>query len=163
VEAALFKAYLARPGTFARDAGARQSKERAALREETGMTDEAVEGWAVMLERDEKKKKRLMTRYGEFTGEQVELERTSWRAGMDEGEEDDGESASGSAGPSRGRGGRGGGRGRGRGRGRGGAATPPADSDLARRRKEAHKGSRANHNRRDQHARKMARAGGFAG
>ena len=52
----------------------------------------------------------------------------------------------------------------GRGRGRGNVAGPTGDKDTeaARRRKEASKGSRANHNRRDQRARKMAR-GGFPG
>lgn len=70
-------------------------------------------------------------------------------------------------GPSRGRGrGRGGG---GRGRGGGGAGgdvAGPADdrgTQIARQRKDAQKGSRANHNRRDQRARKMARGGGMAG
>ncbi|KAL2270713.1 hypothetical protein VTJ83DRAFT_84 [Remersonia thermophila] len=173
-EAALVRAYLARPETFARDAAVRQSAERARLRGETGLTDEAVEGWAVMLQRDEKRKRKLLARHGEFTGEQVEIERTSWRAGADEDgldEDDDngGEGASdasrggGSFGRGRGgRGGGGGGPGRGRGRGRGGSAPPPADSDLARRRKEANKASRANHNRREGRARKLARAG-FAG
>ncbi|KAK3306187.1 uncharacterized protein B0T15DRAFT_575375 [Chaetomium strumarium] len=171
-EAALFRAWKASPGLFARDNETRRGKERARLRDETGMTDEAVEGWAVMLGRNPGLKRRLHARYGEFSGEQVELGRTSWRAGADEGgdgvEEDGIDGASG-AGPGQpgwggrpGRGRGGGGRG-GRGRGRGGAATgPPADSEIARRRKEANKGSRANHNRRDQRARKMAR-GGFAG
>ncbi|KAL1837892.1 hypothetical protein VTJ49DRAFT_3278 [Mycothermus thermophilus] len=170
LEAALVRAYLARSETFARDAASRQSADRAKLRDETGLTDEAIEGWAVMLERDEKRKRKLMARYGEFTGEQVEIGRTAWRAGVDEDEDEDGgeggegssDTARGGGGFGRGRGGRGGGGpGRGRGRGRGGSA-PPADSDLARRRKEANKGSRANHNRRDGRARKMARAG-FAG
>ncbi|KAL2177376.1 uncharacterized protein P884DRAFT_329706 [Thermothelomyces heterothallicus CBS 202.75] len=125
-EATLFRAWVANPGAFARDTGARKGSERARLRAETGLTDEAIEGWAVMLGRDAGMKRRLTARYGEWTGEQAELPSTAWRAG------DDGEEGGG------------------------------GDSDLARRRKEANKGSRANHNRRDQRARKMARAG-FAG
>ncbi|KAL2193219.1 hypothetical protein P885DRAFT_45861 [Corynascus similis CBS 632.67] len=161
-EATLFRAWLANPGVFARDTTVRKGGERARLRTETGMTDEAVEGWAVMLGRDAGMKRRLMARYGEWTGEQAEVASTAWRAGED-GEEAGSEGASGD----RGRGGGGSGRGRGRGRGgrggRGGGGAPPApDSNVARRRKEANKGSRANHNRRDQRARKMAR-GGFAG
>ncbi|KAK4120544.1 hypothetical protein N657DRAFT_625116 [Parathielavia appendiculata] len=161
-EAILFRTWQASPGVFARDNGTRGGKERARLREETGMTDEAVEGWAVMLGRDAGLKRRLMARYGEWNGEQVELGSTAWRAGVDD-EEDEG---SDSVGAGRGRGnepGRGRGRGRGGRGGRGGGAPPPAaDSEIARRRKEANKGSRANHNRRDQRARKMTR-GGFAG
>lgn len=65
---------------------------------------------------------------------------------------------------------RGRGRGRGRGRARGGArgasvAGPSNDraTQAARQRKDANKSSVANHNRRDQRARKMARAGGMLG
>ncbi|AEO68442.1 2d3a65ca-bc47-4352-a0db-14d45248b7d8 [Thermothielavioides terrestris] len=164
-EAVLFRAWAADPGLFARGAEARRRAERAALRAETGMTDEAVEGWAVMLARNPALKRRLQARYGEWSGEQEELGRTAWRAGADDEEgEGEGEGAGAGAGQAARGGAYGRGRGRGRGgRGRGGAgAGPPADSDLARRRKEANKGSRANHNRRDQRARKMAR-GGFAG
>ena len=177
-EGVLFRAWLSGPGgagVFARDAAARRGAERARLRLETGLTDEAVEGWAVMLGRDAGMKRRLMARYGEWSGEQTVLGSTAWRAGAGgEGDGDgdgDGEEEGGSDGGARGRGGGNGGfgpggRGRGMGRGRGGrgGGGPPAapDSEAARRRKEANKGSRANHNRRDQRARKMAR-GGFAG
>jgi activating signal cointegrator complex subunit 2 len=152
-EAVLFRAWLAQPGVFGRDNETRRGAGRAGLRLETGMTDEAVEGWAVMVGRNAGLKRRLMARYGEFSGEQVELGSTAWRAG----EEEEGGSDGGAWG-------RGGGRGRGRGgRGRGGGPPPPAaDSEIARRRKEANMGARANHNGRDQRARKMAR-GGFAG
>jgi activating signal cointegrator complex subunit 2 len=170
-EAALFRAWTANPGVFARDSETRRGKERARLRDETSMTDEAVEGWAVMVGRNPGLKRRLQARYGEFAGEQVELGRTSWRAGGDGGEDGEEDGIDGASGTGPGQAGRGGGPGRGRGargrggrgRGRGGAATgPPADSEIARRRKEANKGSGANHNRRDQRAKKMAR-GGFAG
>lgn len=177
VEATLYRAWTATPGVFGRDGATRRGAERARLREETGLTDEAVEGWAVMVERDGRLRRRLQARYGEWTGEQAELPATSWRRGTGDedgdgdgdGDEDGENEGSDRAGPAaggsgggrgRGRGGRGRGRGGG-GRGRGGAA-PPADSEYARRRKEANKASRANHNRRDQRARKMARAG-FAG
>ncbi|KAK4442618.1 hypothetical protein QBC34DRAFT_418464 [Podospora aff. communis PSN243] len=164
IEAALFRTWSAAPKLFDRDSGMRKSLERAKLRDETGMTDEQIEGWAVMLARDERLRKRLQVRYGEWTGAQTAIESTAWRAGIadEDGDEDsDGVgSGPGAGGPSRG-GARGGGRGHGRGGrggGRGGASTPP-DTEQARRRKEANKGSRANHNRRDQRARKMARGG----
>lgn len=162
-EAHLFRTYQANPKLFARDKESRQHAERIRLRAETGMSDEQVEGWAVMLQRDVNLQKRLQKRYGEWSGEQVEIQRTGWVAG-EEDTDGDGPSRGGGFrggrghGGNRGRGGRGGG-------GRGGAQqsgeSGPQD-DAARRRKEANKGSRANHNRRDQRAKKMAR-GGFAG
>ncbi|KAK5657506.1 hypothetical protein OQA88_3078 [Cercophora sp. LCS_1] len=147
VEAILFKKWSVTPGLFARDAATRKNGERLKLRTETGMTDEQIEGWGIMVGRDGRMQKRLAARFGEWSGEQAELESTSWREG-EEGE--DGGQGSYRGGRGRGRGGQG------RGRGRGGA---PVSEDVARRRKEANKGSRANHNRRDQRARKMARGG----
>ena len=125
------------------------------------MTDEAIEGWALMLSRDPRQMRRLEAKFSNFTGAQRELGPTSWRASpAGSGTED-----SDMDGNNRGRGGRlrGAARG-GRGRGRGDVAGPTGDkeTEAARNRKEANKGSRANHNRRDQRARKMAR-GGFPG
>jgi len=157
---ALFRAYRATPNVFDRDAATRRGKPRLALREETGMTDEAIEGWALMLSRDGRQMKRLEAKFSTFTGAQKELAPTSWRASpQGSGTED-----SDVDGNNRGRGGRLRGAPRGRGRGRGNVAGPSGerDTEAARRGKEANKGSRANHNRRDQRARKMAR-GGFPG
>lgn len=164
---ALFRALAADPAALARDPQARRSPARAALRRETGWSDERIEGWAVMLARDPARRRRLEERFGggawaagaSGRNAQAGLGRTAWREGDDDGDEDgDGEGGTGGRGGHV-RGGRGG-RGRG-GRDRGGGAgnQPPADSDLARRRKEANKSGRANHNRRDQRARKMARGG----
>ncbi|KAI9666429.1 MAG: hypothetical protein M1821_004365 [Bathelium mastoideum] len=167
-EEALYRAWKAGREVFARDAGTRRGAARAALRVETGMTDEGIEGWGIMLERDAGRERRLKARFGAtggFDGRQRDVGRTAWRAG---GEGDEEDSGAGTGGEDRGRGGfRGRGRGRGRGRsgGRGGNAAGPAgeqQTQVARQRKEANKGSRANHNRRDQRARKMAR-GGFPG
>lgn len=160
-EQVLYRAYQMDEKVFDRDATTRRGPARARLRDETGMTDETIEGWAVMLARNPQQKRRLEAKYA-FSGEQAQIERTSWRAsagsGAEESDPDGGAS----------RGGRGGGRGRGRGRGRGGqgrggnVAGPTGDKDTeaARRRKEANKGSRANHNRREGRARKMARGFG---
>jgi activating signal cointegrator complex subunit 2 len=160
-EEALFMAYRLSPDTFKRDSGTRRERARLALRSETGMTDEAIEGWAIMTLRDPRKLRRLEAKYATFGGQQRELERTSYRESpADSGTEDDVHGGF----PT--------GRGRGRGRGRGGfsgarggdVAGPASENNTqqARHRKEAGKGSRANHNRRDQRARKMAR-GGFPG
>jgi len=158
---ALFRAYRATPNVFERDAATRRGKPRMALKEETAMTDEAIEGWGLMLSRDGRQMKRLEAKFSNFTGAQKKLAGTAWRASLQgSGTED-----SDVDGNNRGRGGRiRGGRGRGRGRGRGNVAGPTGEKETeqARQRKEANKGSRANHNRRDQRARKMAR-GGFPG
>jgi activating signal cointegrator complex subunit 2 len=155
----LFRAYRATPNVFDRDAATRRGKLRMTLKEETGMTDESIEGWGLMLSRDGRQIKRLEAKFSTFTGAQKELAGTAWRASpQGSGTED-----SDVDGNNRGRGGRP--RiGRGRGRGRGNVVGPSREKETeqARQRKEANKGSRANHNRRDQRAKKMAR-GGFPG
>ncbi|MCJ1483922.1 hypothetical protein MMC06_004090 [Schaereria dolodes] len=157
-EEALFTAYRMSPGAFERDANTRKGKPRTALKSETGMTDEVIEGWAIMIGRDPRRLRRLEAKFSTYSGGQTELAPTAYREGLVESGTEDSD------------GGRGGFRGRGRGRGwlrgcRGGIVAGPADNKLtqvARQRKDAQKGSRANHNRRDQRARKMAR-GGFPG
>jgi activating signal cointegrator complex subunit 2 len=156
---ALFRAYKATPKLFERDAATRRSKPRMSLKEETGMTDEAIEGWGLMLSRDSRQMRRLEAKFSTFTGGQKELTPTSWRAspaGSGTEDSDVGGTNRGRGG-FRGRGGRGG-----RGRGNVAGSTGDKETEVARQRKEANKGSRANHNRRDQRARKMAR-GGFPG
>lgn len=152
-EETLFGAYITSPAVFERDSITRRGKARAALKSETGMTDEAIEGWAIMIGRDPRRLRRLEAKFSSFSGAQRELAPTAYR-----------ESPAGSGAEDSDGGGRGGYGGRGRGRGGSGRGTGggPVDDKLARQRKDAHKGSRANHNRRDQRARKMAR-GGFAG
>lgn len=155
-EEALFGAYRMTPEVFERDSNTRRGKARLALKSETGMTDEALEGWAIMIGRDPRRLRRLEAKFSTFSGGQRELASTAYREGGPESGTEDSEGG--------GRGGRGGtgGRGRGRGAGRGGNVAGPADDrgvQVARQRKDASKGSRANHNRRDQRARKVARAG----
>ena len=160
---ALFRAYKATPALFERDAATRRSKPRMSLKEETGMTDEAIEGWGLMLSRDSRQMRRLEAKFSTFTGGQKDLASTAWRAspagsGTEDSDIDGSNRVRGGLGGRSGRGGRG------RGRGRGNVAGPTGekDAEVARQRKETNKGSRANHNRRDQRARKMAR-GGFPG
>jgi activating signal cointegrator complex subunit 2 len=102
---ALFRAYKMTPNVFDRDAATRRGKPRAALKEETQMTDEAIEGWALMLSRDPRRLRRLEAKFSTFSGGQRDLAPTAWRGenGASGTEESDG-----------GRGGRGGFRGRGR-------------------------------------------------
>jgi activating signal cointegrator complex subunit 2 len=153
---ALFRAWKMDQGIFARDAATRRGKERQALRTETSMTDEAIEGWALMLSRDPRRLRRLESKFSSFTGQQAQIAPSHWRAdsGMEGSDMDGGYRGRGAF---RGMGRAGGGRGRGRG---GSVAGPPGqDTERARDRKEQNKGRGANHNRRDQRARKVARAG----
>lgn len=162
VEEALYRAYQGDRGVFGREAAGGAERER--LKADTGMADEAIEGWAVLLERSPQLKQRLENKYTGFSGVQEELKSSRWRAG-EEGGEDAGRGGRGRGrGPFRGRG-MGGGRGRGGGPGgpSGEGGQSKESTDLARRRKEASKGSRGNQSRRDQRARKMARGGGFVG
>jgi activating signal cointegrator complex subunit 2 len=162
-EEALFRAYTMTPELFGRESETRRGKARMALKSETGMTDEAIEGWGIMAGRDPKRLRRLEARFSAFAGQQQQLQSTAWR---------DSPAGSGDEGSGEGQGGRGGrgggGRGRGRGRGRGGggrggaSVSGPTDdkgTQISRQRKEANKGSSANHNRKAQRGKKMARAG----
>ncbi|KAF1839805.1 hypothetical protein BDW02DRAFT_563854 [Decorospora gaudefroyi] len=164
-EEVLFRAYTMTPSLFGRESETRRGKARMALKSETGMTDEAIEGWAIMMGRNPTQLRRLEAKFSTFAGQQRELQSTAWRdSPAGSGDEGSGEGQGGRGG----RGGGGGGRGRGRGRGRGGArggannvAGPANDkgTQISRQRKEANKGSSANHNRKAQRGKKMARAG----
>lgn len=157
----LFAAFKSTPELFGRTFNVRRSQARQAIKAETHMTDEAIEGWAIMLQRDPKRLKHLESQTGNFDGRQSELPSTSYRESPGGTETEDSDAPQGSRGGYRGRGRGRGGRGRGRGGNVAGESNDPATAQ-AQRRKEANKSSRANHNRRDQRARKMAR-GGFPG
>lgn len=163
-EEALFRAFSMSPDVFGRESETRRGKARAALKSETGMTDEAIEGWGIMMGRDPKRLRRLEAKFSTFQGQQRELQSTAWKASPaasgDEGSGDGGRGGFGGRGRGRGRG-RGG---RGGGRGGGNVAGPTDDkgTQISRQRKEANKSSSANHNRKAQRDKKMAR-GGFAG
>lgn len=163
IEETLFHAYHMSPELFKRDSETRRGQPRQTLKRETGMTDEAIEGWAIMLARDPKRLMRLKRVLEMGSGSQQTVhESTTWRAnsGLGDAEVSD---TGGPQGGDRGRRGWTGQRRRG-GRGGGTVAGPSSekDSHLNRQRKDANKSSRANHSRRDQRARKMAR-GGFTG
>ena len=177
MDMSLYRAYKATPALFGRDSATRRSQARASLKQETGMTDETIEGWAVMLNRDPRRSaklehKLLLAAGGTSAGgpaAQPELRRTAYRRGVEDSAEDsEGASHDGGARPSGssvrggrtrgGRGERGGGGSR-----RGGSSAPEQNATLSRQRKEENKSSRANHNRRQQRAKKMARGGGLPG
>ncbi|CCM02333.1 uncharacterized protein FIBRA_04425 [Fibroporia radiculosa] len=152
-EVILELAYIQDPKQFERDGQTRRSKARVDLKAQTGWTDEQIEGWRIMLERNPKKDK-ILEKY-EFRGNKtLASTQTNSESSHREGDNPRG---------------RGGGRGRGgRGRGRGGSSRGggqpggSGDGSSARDRawKDKNKASRANHGRKRGHDKKMARAGG---
>ncbi|KAG7009058.1 hypothetical protein G7Y79_00003g009260 [Physcia stellaris] len=76
-EETLFQAWKMSPGLFGRDPTTRRSQARAALRSEIGMTDEAIEGWAIMLQRDPRNLKRLEAK-SDMAGRQKRKETPMW-------------------------------------------------------------------------------------
>ena len=185
-EEMLFRAWKSDSSLFARDSKTRLSQPRTQIKRDTGMTDEQIEGWAIMLSRDKDQLNRLEKRYGgaaAFRGNQTVLSSSKW---LEEGEDSaagtgtEGEDGSGIDSdidktrvlePSRDRG-DGAFRRRGQtheGRlrqGRGGSSTAGPSNDEAtqnaRRRKEQGRGrGGAHHHRREGRAKKMAR--GFGG
>jgi activating signal cointegrator complex subunit 2 len=171
-EEVLFGAWRNTPQTFARDSKTRLSQPRQKLKQETGMSDEQIEGWAVMLGRDKMLLSRLEKKYSlafAFGGQQHKLAGTKWSASRSgTGTEDDDSGDDGAdqgSGGGRGRGGPLGRGARGFGRGRGGSTSGPSydpATQAARRRKEQGRGrGGANHNRREGRAKKIGR--GMAG
>ncbi|KAG6891557.1 hypothetical protein C0992_004415 [Termitomyces sp. T32_za158] len=148
-ETILELAYIKDPKLFDRDGQTRRSKARADLKAQTKWTDEQIEGWRIMLERNPRKDKILQKH--EFAGNRNQAPGsviTSSSAGPSGGGRDGG------AGSGRGRGGadRRGGRG-------GRSVRGGADSARERAWKDKNKATHANHNRKKGHDKKMARAG----
>ncbi|KAL1713486.1 hypothetical protein EV715DRAFT_211620 [Schizophyllum commune] len=147
-------AYIKNPKLFERDGQTRRSKERAELKSKTGLDDEQIEGWRIMLERNPKKDKILAKH--ELTPNQNRLPPPAEASGSGQGDSQRGRGRGGGAG-GRGRGGRGRGRGRGGGGG-GGSGSTSSDPNTARDRawKNKNKSSRATRG----HDKKMARMAG---
>ncbi|QRV76460.1 hypothetical protein RhiJN_04475 [Ceratobasidium sp. AG-Ba] len=147
-ETALELAWLEDPKVFERDATTRRSAARTGLKTQTGWSDEQIEGWKSMLDRDPHRQAKIREKH-EFKGNQPSLAPTpQWDA------------------PRGGRG-RGGRRGRGRGSGRGGrgggeGSSTGGDSTRDRAHKDKNKAQQGNHGRKQGHDKKMAR-GGFPG
>lgn len=177
-EEVLYKAWKDSTALFARDSKTRMSPVRQDLKRQTGMSDEQIEGWAIMLSRDPALQRRLQQRYSvtnTFRGNQSRLQPTSWQQAtseensMDESDDrkrDTGDESGMSEDISRSNSTTGRGRGRGRGGGRGdfggsgNTSEGSSTSERARGRGRG-RGGRANHNRREGRARKMNR--GMAG
>ncbi|KAG0697583.1 hypothetical protein DFH29DRAFT_984206 [Suillus ampliporus] len=144
-ETILELAYIRDAELFNRDANTRRSKARSDLKAQTGWSDEQIEGWRIMLERNPKKDKILQKH--EFAGNKAVDFSATINAGGSESSSRGGDRG-------RGRGGRGAGRGRGRGRGSGNGGDA-----KERAWKDKNKASRGNHDRKRGHDKKMAKAG----
>ena len=162
-EEILFRAWKDNPELFSRDSKTRVSRMRQDLKRQTQMSDEQLEGWSLMLSRDQKQQDRLRNKYAAarvFQGSQKVLNQTKWHdnpsadSSTDEGE---------SYGVERSNDGRRMGQAQIRGarnwqRGRGGSAAGPASeasTQAARRRKEQGRGR--GRGQKDGRARKMGR------
>lgn len=163
-EELLYRAWREQPVLFARDSKTRLSQPRQRLKHDTGMTDEQIEGWALVLSRDENMQNRLKQKYhaaARFTGNQSAVLSIRWQAGQSdsEGSGSDGQRGGSRMGQAQIRGARrfGGGRGGGN---TAGSADNNANVQAARKNKEQGRGGAA-HNRREGRAKKMGR--GMAG
>ena len=168
-EGLLFRAWRDNHELFARDSKTRVSPVRQDLKRQTGLSDEQIEGWAVVLSRDAKLQYRLQKKYSNpamLSGSQRALEQTKWQrdssrdasADESEGFASDRPNDPRRMGQAQIRGNRNWGRGRGRGGSAAGAADDPA-TQAARRRKEQGRGRGRGH--KEGRARKMGR--GMAG
>ncbi|ETN38133.1 uncharacterized protein HMPREF1541_07757 [Cyphellophora europaea CBS 101466] len=164
-EEVLYRAWKDDSSLFARDSKTRISNVRQDLKRQTGMSDEQIEGWAIMLGRDPALQRKMQQKYSvvnTFMGNQKGLEPTRWQQNTSgENSMDEAEGQSSDTANSSGRGGRPFGN-RGRGRGTPTFVTPSSGSQQgARSRGRGRGGGRPNHNRREGRARKMGR--GMAG
>ncbi|KAJ3801248.1 hypothetical protein GGU11DRAFT_769967 [Lentinula aff. detonsa] len=145
LEMTLELAYIENPKLFDRDSAMRNSTARKELREKTGWANDQIEDWRTMLERDPKKKERIMKKH-EWSGNKPlpvieQPEASSSRGGRGRGRGGDrGRSDTSS--------------GRGRGRGRGGGGGGPANAQ-----ERAWKEKNKNQARKRGHDKKMARSG----
>ncbi|KAK5105119.1 hypothetical protein LTS08_001393 [Lithohypha guttulata] len=167
-EGVLYKTWKETPTLFARDSKTRASNIRQQLKRETGMSDEQIEGWAIMLNKDKKLQDSLQDKYSTaraFSGQQRALQSTKWQANLS-AENSETESGPERSNDSRrmGQAGIRGHRNFGGDRGRGGGSTagPSGEAAIqqARKRKEQGRGRGGANSRRDARAKKVGRGMG---
>ena len=172
-EQLLFSLWKVSKEHFARDSKTRLSQARQQLKIDSGMTDEQIEGWGLMLSRDSTREHKLQQRYlsvTAFGGDQNSVTRTKWsasRSGTATEEEDSDFDPNNIGGPNRvtlnvPRTGAASVRGASSfGTGRGGSTAGPASAkstQIARKHKEQGRGSGGpSHGRREGRAKKIGR------
>ncbi|KAI7886336.1 hypothetical protein K492DRAFT_233608 [Lichtheimia hyalospora FSU 10163] len=72
-ESTLIHTYVDNRDVFNRSSAVRRSKARAELRKVTGMSDEQLEGWAIMLDRSPRRQ-RILDKYMLFDGQQEKVD-----------------------------------------------------------------------------------------
>lgn len=149
LEAYLLDYYGSHKEEFSKSA--RRTRARAEIRKRTNWTDEQIEGWARMLERDPSRKTKLENRYmlaNSAPRNQGLLKSTAWRQPRvnSDGEEEEEEA--------------GGSRPHNNNNRRRQQNRPPLDPKVQAQRKDRNKARQGNHNRKAGHAKKMERAGG---
>ncbi|KHJ35057.1 putative cue domain-containing protein [Erysiphe necator] len=75
----LFRAYKMNPQLFKRDSAVRRGRDREKLRKQVGLTDEVIEGWALMLIRDPKLLRRLEAKFDGPGNSQRKVVLPSWK------------------------------------------------------------------------------------
>ncbi|KAF5092885.1 hypothetical protein D0Z00_004360 [Geotrichum galactomycetum] len=151
LEAYLLDYYGSHKEEFSKSA--RRTRARAEIRKRTNWTDEQIEGWARMLERDPARKTRLENRYmlaNSAPRNQGLLKSTAWRQPKvnSDGEQEEEEEAEGSRSHNNSN------------NRRRQQNRPPLDPKVQAQRKDRNKARQGNHNRKAGHAKKMERAGG---
>ncbi|CCU74203.1 CUE domain-containing protein [Blumeria hordei DH14] len=154
----LFRAYKANAQLFQRDAATRRGEPRKKLKQQVALTDQVIEGWAIMLPRNPQLLRQLEAGYDKPSNIERIVKEPAWKVkedcqSLEHRPQNENElNLNSSEAQVRGS------------RNRSDVSGAPGEkrTDKARRGKEVDKGSRANHNRRDQRAKKMAR-GGFPG
>ncbi|EJU02280.1 hypothetical protein DACRYDRAFT_99944 [Dacryopinax primogenitus] len=154
VETLLEQTYIRDPKLFDRDAATRRTKQRADLRAQTGWSDEQLEGWRIMLERNQPRKDKILQKH-EFSGNRPLVPEDEGQPSSSHASDREGQSSH----QVRGRGGRGG-RGQGAHRGGGGEGRGGSNSARDRAWKDKNKARQGNHDRKRGHDKKLARAAG---
>jgi hypothetical protein len=152
LEAYLLDYYGSHKEEFSKSA--RRTRARAEIRKRTNWTDEQIEGWARMLERDPARKTRLENRYmlaNSAPRNQGLLKSTAWRQPKVNSDGEEEEEAEGSRSHNNHNNNR-----------RRQQNRPPLDPKVQAQRKDRNKARQGNHNRKAGHAKKMERAGGAA-
>ncbi|KAF5099467.1 hypothetical protein D0Z03_001003 [Geotrichum reessii] len=154
LEAFLLDYYGSHKEEFSKSA--RRTRARAEIRKRTNWTDEQIEGWARMLERDPTRKMRLENKYmlsNSAPRNQGLLKSTAWRQPKvnSDGEEEEDNRRSGNNHNNHNNNNR-----------RHQQNRPPLDPKVQAQRKDRNKARQGNHNRKAGHAKKMERVGGVS-
>lgn len=86
IEGIVYGWFKRAPATFEKNA--RKSRDRETLKQETKWTDEQLEGWKSMIDRDGSRLRRLERTYENKGFNRADLPSTAWRAGAREDEDE---------------------------------------------------------------------------